>query len=489
MIELKALQKQVALLEADLKPTGLASDRLKVEWRAAKSADRTAATFETWLGERVTQVAVAWVLATVFVRFCEDNGLIEYPFIAGPGDRVQLAADLQQKFYENHPESDDLGWLKAAIDALSVSPVAKGLFDKRHNPMWTIQPSPQAIKALLDFWRQTGEDGQIRYDLTDPEWNTRFLGDLYQDLSEAARKTYALLQTPEFVEEFILNYTLDPAIAEFGLEPAPPVGHEDLPPGLRVIDPACGSGHFLLGAFRRLLSAWETASPTTDRYELVAKALSSVHGVDKNPFAAAIARFRLMLAAMRAAGVERLTERVDFPINIAVGDSLLHGKGAPGRQGEFDFGGEAGAWTYRTEDVEDYIKSCHILEYGSYHVVVANPPYITVKDKAENESIRARYTRVAQASTRCRSRSLSGSSGSRSSASGYTGQITANSFMKREFGKKLIEEFFPKVDLTHVIDTSGAYIPGHGTPTVILIGRRRFARVGLNCPRCSRRSW
>ena len=25
---------------------------------------------------------------------------------------------------------------------------------------------------------------------------------------------------------------------------------------------------------------------------------------------------------------------------------------------------------------------------------------------------------------------------------GYTGQITANSFMKREFGKKLIEEFF-----------------------------------------------
>ena len=51
--------------------------------------------------------------------------------------------------------------------------------------------------------------------------------------------------------------------------------------------------------------------------------------------------------------------------------------------------------------------------------------------------------------------------------------ITANSFMKREFGKKLIEEFFPTVDLTHVIDTSGAYIPGHGTPTVILFGRNR----------------
>ena len=162
-----------------------------------------------------------------------------------------------------------------------------------------------------------------------------------------------------------------------------------------------------------MLAAWETAQPTTDRYELVAKALSSVHGVDKNPFAAAIARFRLMLAAMRAAGVDRLTERVDFPINIAVGDSLLHGKGAPGRQGEFDFGGEAGAWTYRTEDVDDYIKSCHILEYGSYHVVVANPPYITVKDKAENESIRARYE-TCSGGMLCPCLLPSGSSGSRS---------------------------------------------------------------------------
>ncbi len=51
--------------------------------------------------------------------------------------------------------------------------------------------------------------------------------------------------------------------------------------------------------------------------------------------------------------------------------------------------------------------------------------------------------------------------------------ITANSFMKREFGKKLIEQWFPAHDLTHVIDTSGAYIPGHGTPTVILFGRNR----------------
>src|SRR5262249_57735136 len=57
--------------------------------------------------------------------------------------------------------------------------------------------------------------------------------------------------------------------------------------------------------------------------------------------------------------------------------------------------------------------------------------------------------------------------------SGHVGMITSNAFMKRSFGKKLIEEYVPRWDLTHVIDTSGAYLPGHGTPTAILFGRNR----------------
>jgi hypothetical protein len=60
---------------------------------------------------------------------------------------------------------------------------------------------------------------------------------------------------------------------------------------------------------------------------------------------------------------------------------------------------------------------------------------------------------------------------------GFVGLITANSFMKREFGSKLIEQVLPRIGPDHVIDTSGAYIPGHGTPTVILFGRHR-APVG-----------
>ena len=69
-------------------------------------------------------------------------------------------------------------------------------------------------------------------DFTDPTWSTRFLGDLYQDLSEAARKRFALLQTPDFVLDFILDRALEPAVDTFGLS------------AVKVIDPTCGSGHF-----------------------------------------------------------------------------------------------------------------------------------------------------------------------------------------------------------------------------------------------------
>jgi hypothetical protein len=57
---------------------------------------------------------------------------------------------------------------------------------------------------------------------------------------------------------------------------------------------------------------------------------------------------------------------------------------------------------------------------------------------------------------------------------GYVGQITGNGFMKREFGKKLINEVFAeRVDLFELVDAQGAYIPGHGTPPIILVGRNR----------------
>ena len=486
---LRDLKAQLRLLEEDLRQRSADvpefDETLRLEWEDAKQSNRTASTYEAWLEDRITQSAVAWILATVFIRFCEDNRLIDLSVLAGPGDRLAIASERQQEFFAAHPAMTDRDWILQGVAALSVSKVAAGLFDEAHNPMWTVTPSHEAAKDLLAFWRRRGEDGEIVHDFADPDWNTRFLGDLYQDLSEHAKKTYALLQTPEFVEEFILDYTLVPAIEEFGLTPDPPEQRPDLPHLLRVIDPTCGSGHFLLGAFHRLLAQWEKTTPDADRWEQISRALSSVHGVDKNAFAAAIARFRLLIAAMKAAEENRLADAPEFPVNVAVGDSLLHGRGAPGIQVEFDLlnHSRTRTHTYVTEDILDYSKSVDVLGVGSYHVVVGNPPYITVKDNLENENYRkaypscsGKYALSVPFAERFFQLAIHG--GWDRAGSGYVGQITANSFMRAEFGKKLIEEYLQKVDITHVIDTSGAFIPNHGTPTVILVGRRRWPRMG-----------
>lgn len=486
---LKDLRGQVAALEADLRERSETVEEyrsaLKAEYSAAREAQRIAATYTAWRDERVTQIAVAWVLATVFVRFCEDNGLIESAWIAGPGERLREAEDRHNAHFQRHPEQNDRDWLMAAIRHLaSTNETVAGLFDEAHNPLWEMDISYEAASALLTFWRRIGPDGEIVHDFRDPEWNTRFLGDLYQNLSESARKTYALLQTPEFVEEFILDLTLEPAVEEFGLSPEwryrPskwPGPKGEMPTGLRTIDPACGSGHFLLGIFHRLLTKWEEAEPGTDRWELIRRTLESVHGCDKNPFAVAIARFRLLLAALQAAGETRFDRAPVFPINIAVGDSLLHGRGVESITSELFSVNEP--FAYVTEDFYKFSARNDLLGKGTYHAVVGNPPYITVKDKQENknyrihESCSGAYALSAPFAQRIFELAIR--TGGTDRSAGFTGQITANSFMKREFGKKLIEWFSREIDLTHVIDTSGAYIPGHGTPTVIIAGRNRFA--------------
>ncbi len=74
---------------------------LRAEYQSAKQAARTAASWKEWLDDFITQVAAAWVLSCVFVRFAEDNGLIDPPRIAGPivGDRLQRARDEYELYF------------------------------------------------------------------------------------------------------------------------------------------------------------------------------------------------------------------------------------------------------------------------------------------------------------------------------------------------------------------------------------------------------
>jgi hypothetical protein len=472
------LTRLLKRLEDDLRERALSPNsavpelrgQLQAEWQAARDAERTAETFESWAEQVITQAGVHWLLSCVFLRFIEDNGLVDRPWISGTpqSGRLALARDSHDAHFRAHPHQNDRDFLIASFREAGALPGLHTFFEEAHNPVFRLGISGDAAMAVMQFWQEVAADsGLLVRDFTDPAWNTRFLGDLYQDLSEATRKRYALLQTPEFVEEFILNRTLTPAIQEFGYREA------------RLIDPTCGSGHFLLGAFHRLVEEWVRNEPGRNPADVAQKALDAVAGVDLNPFAVAIARFRLLLAALQVSQVQSLAAARDFKIHVAIGDSLLHGKrfGLTGTGDMFqraeDFSSTGLAHAYLTEDLE----SVQLILGRQYHAVVGNPPYIVVSDAALNGAYRSKYASChrqyslgAPFTERFFELAVTGRDGL---SAGFVGLITANSFMKREFGSKLIEQVLPRLDLTHVIDTAAANIPGHGTPTVIIFGRHR----------------
>jgi len=80
---------------------------LREAFQQIEKGGRTAQAFEVWREDYLDQVAVAWVLACVFVRFLEDNHLIDECWLAGEGQRRKLAEDTHELFFRAHPHDTD----------------------------------------------------------------------------------------------------------------------------------------------------------------------------------------------------------------------------------------------------------------------------------------------------------------------------------------------------------------------------------------------
>ena len=106
MVDIKTLLPELKKLVVDLsedllKRVGDNSEinvGLEDAYRQIEKGGRTAQAYEVWLEDYLDQVAVAWVLSCVFVRFMEDNGLIDECWLAGEGDR-RIKAENEHELY------------------------------------------------------------------------------------------------------------------------------------------------------------------------------------------------------------------------------------------------------------------------------------------------------------------------------------------------------------------------------------------------------
>jgi len=123
----------------------------------------------------------------------------------------------------------------------------------------------------------------------------------------------------------------------------------------RVLDPACGSGVFLVGAFRRLVNVWRSRNnwkkPDVATLKTILK--RSIHGVELEPFAVDLTAFSLSLAICDALKPDVIWNELKF-------DSLLDSNLA---QGDY------------FEKVLESRKGKHNLLDDGFDVVVGNPPF------------------------------------------------------------------------------------------------------------------
>lgn len=156
-----------------------------------------------------------------------------------------------------------------------------------------------------------------------------FVGDDVIDASTKGntRKLTGSYYTPDSLVQELIKSALEPVIAQTVKgNPQRPV---DALLSLTICDPACGSGHFLLSAARRLADEValqraaverEDGAPTPVDYRHALRDVVSrcIYGVDKNPMAIQLAKTALWLEAYSP---DRPLNFVDH--HLRVGDALL----------------------------------------------------------------------------------------------------------------------------------------------------------------------
>ncbi|ASR08866.1 type II DNA modification enzyme [Rhizobium leguminosarum bv. viciae] len=131
-----------------------------------------------------------------------------------------------------------------------------------------------------------------------------------------SRKVSGSYYTQDSLVQALLDTTLDPV-----LDRAEAEGGADAILKLTIIDPACGSGHFLLGAARRMATrVAQTRSPDAPDYNAAMRDVvrSSIYGVDRNPMAVELTKVALWIET-----VEPGKPLGFLDANIRCGDSLL----------------------------------------------------------------------------------------------------------------------------------------------------------------------
>ena len=332
----------------------------------------------------------------IFIRTLEDRGIEDV--ILQP-----LARDWSEKG-KNNQLLLDINKIFRRIDRDYNS----GLFKEGpcDHLVEKIEAEDQVLAEIINELYHTKGKG-IRYNFADIPSDVfgsmyeQYLGYIQKEDAEAGkkskRKSQGIYYTPRYIVEYIVQNTLGEILKEKKPEEIK---------NLKILDPACGSGSFLISAYQALLDYWQKhnlgkpAIGQTKQLQKIAEEfkkrkgvelsapekmrilLNNIHGVDLDEEAVEIARLNLLLKMVGQKGKLPKLES-----NICVGNSLI--SGTP-KELEKYFGQD---WPAK-KPFNWQEKFPEAFKQGGFDVIIGNPPYVNlanIKDAEEREYLKSEF--------------------------------------------------------------------------------------------------
>lgn len=290
------------------------------------------------IGKLCTEGAYTLINRLLFLRICEDRGHV----------KAKLHKEGLKRWKEMVERPSRLlglafGEIAEKFEGLYKAP----LFDDIR--FEDIKWNEETINFILDTLGEH-DFSQITKDI---------LGRAYeQHITKKERKELGQFYTPDFVIDYILDKT-------------------DITPDKRILDPACGSGGFLMKAYDRLREIYRKEGWAEENMhnEILSK---NLYGIDINPFATQLTVMNLFL------------KDLDHPtshINIAEGDSLER------LENSFDFDYfEKESPLNKVTNSDKKFSHGMILKQTPFDIVVGNPPYISFGVRGSRDLARRKRT-------------------------------------------------------------------------------------------------
>jgi len=371
------------------------------DWRDVLA--RNIALRNTELSTRELNFAVQRTIdRLIFLRICEDRGIETYGQLMALQNGTQIYKQLCQIFRraderynsglfhfqkeKDRPEPPDGLTLNLTIDDKTLKGILKELYYPESPYEFSVLPADILGQVYEQFLGKV-----IRL--------TAGHRAVVEDKPEV-KKAGGVYYTPTYIVDYIVKNTVGKLIE--GKTPRQVNT-------LRILDPACGSGSFLLGAYQTLLD-WHLKWYSEHDPEKHAKGrqpkifhgpggdwrlttsekkrilLNNIYGVDIDPQAVEVTKLSLLLKVLEGENEETIGQSLrlfheralpDLADNIKCGNSLIGPDFYEGKQLSLIDEEER----YRINAFDWNAEFPKIMAAGGFDAAIGNPPWVTMRGK------------------------------------------------------------------------------------------------------------